>query len=346
MIKRNIKPVFIAVAEIVNDMSRNVREATAEAYDVEPLINDIAMRGQQDAATLEKIGDKYYPIKGFRRSLAIQKASERGMTYGEEAPEAGKPIDKVLAFVYEDLTERERVELLLDHGQRKGLSKPELFNAFKRAFVAGYREKDVVTLLWSLIVQLYPPSKDIYKDLPDKSADPVAYEKALAQRKLENSKGILQTAKRAYECPVVVEDEYFKRLRGEQSWPTNEELKELHNIHSKELEANPMLSRGNPGPKFLEKWEKVKTARENGDGNKSRVQTTMRNRTQVEGDLKILESIICKVVTHMTLGNIAIDRLPVLDRYMTQVWSGTPLTDEQKAEITGWLPKPKEEPAK
>jgi hypothetical protein len=343
MIKRNIKPVFVAVSEIVNDMTRNVREATADAYDVEPLINDIAMRGQQDAATLEKIGDKYFPIKGFRRSLAIEKANERGMVYGDEAPEAGKPIDKVLAFVYEDLTERERVELLLDHGQRKGLTKPELYNAFKRAFVAGYKEKDVVTLLWSLIISLYPPDKDIYKDLPDKTADPVAYEKALAQRKLENSKGILQTAKRAYELPVVVEDEYYKRLRGEQAWPTNGELKDLHQIHSKEMTANPLLSRNKPGPKFEEQWEKVKTARQSGERNKPRVQTTMRNRNQVEGDLKILESIPAKVMTHIQLGNIPVDRLPVLDRYLLVAWNH--LTEEQKAEVIAWLPKPKAEEA-
>jgi hypothetical protein len=340
MIKRNIKPVFILVSDIDVDMSRNVREATAEAYDVEPLISDIALRGQQDAATLEKIGDKFYPIKGFRRSLAIKKASERGMVYGDESTEPGKPIDKVLAFVYEDLSERERVELLLDHGQRKGLTKPELQNAFERAFVAGYKEKDTVTLLWSLIIQLYPPSKDIYKDLPDKNADPAAYEKALAQRKLENSKGILQTAKRAYECPAEVRDAFYKRLRGEQSWPINEELKELHNIHSKEIEANPMYSRGNPGPKFTEKWNKIKKARENATGN-ARVQTTMRNRTQIEGDLKILESFPCKVMTHITLGNVPVDKLPVLDRYMVQVWQH--LTEEQKAEVIGWLPKAKTE---
>jgi hypothetical protein len=147
--------------------------------------------------------------------------------------------------------------------------------------------------------------------------------------------------------PTVVEDEYFKRLRGEQAWPTNGELKDLHQIHSKELVENPMLSRNKPGPKFEAQWQKIKDARQSGGGNKIRVQTTMRNRQQVEGDLKIAESVITKITTHFQLGNIPIDRFPIFDRYMLDLWNGVPLTEERKAEMIGWLPKPKvEETAK
>lgn len=340
MKKPNLKPVLIAVSSVVNDKTRNVREVTDDAYDIEPLINDIQLRGQQDAATFEKIGDKYYPIKGFRRTSAMFAASERGLVYGEHAPSAGKPMDSILAIVYEDLNERERTELLLDHGQRKGLNRVELQNAMERAISAGYGESEIVTLLYGLLTVLYPPSRKIEEGADGQPLTGKALEKA----RLDYYKGVLQTAKRIYKAPSVLRDAAYKKLRGEQNWPTNSEIIDLMTIHNKEVESNPLLSRENPGPKFTEKWTVlVKSKTENGGTTRPK-SNSMRNRTQVEESMGILECPLSKAFQMIQLGDIPVDRLPVLDRFCNKLWKGELLTDEEHAEVVSWFPKPAEVP--
>jgi hypothetical protein len=332
MVKRTFKTLIVPIAAVVMDLSRNVREQTDSAYDLDPLIADIQMRGQQDPATLEKVGDKYYPIKGFRRSAAIAKAAERGLTYAESAPESGKPIDKVVAIVYENLSEKERTELLLDHGQRRGLSRVEFQNALERGFMAGYTDKELVTLLFGLFESLYPPSRKIDEDV---SGNKLVGEK-LAQARFEYYKGVLQIAKRAYKAPTILRDAYYKKLRGEQNWPTNTELADLLTIHEKEASADGMISREKPGPKFLEKWDAVKKTKEDAANGGTRPKSSaMRNRQQVEDSLKTLESPISKSFQKIQLGDIPVDQLPVLDRMCVKLWDH--LTPEDQATITGWM---------
>lgn len=335
MIKRDIKPKMIPLAEVVVDRTRNVREALDANYDIEPLLNDIIFRGQQDPVTLEKIGDVYYPIKGFRRATAMQEAAKRGLVFGESAPNAGKAVDHVLAIVYEGLSERERTELLLDHGQRRGLNAVELFNAFCRAFAAGYKEVEIVTLLFALLEIHFPPSRKIGENLTGNE---------LARARLDYYKGVLQVAKRAYEAPEVLREAYMKKLRGEQKWPTNAELTDLHGIHSKELASDPTLSRTNPGPKFLQKWAEYVKVKTETAGNGSRPKSAaMRNRTQVEDSLKILESLICKGLQKIQLGEIPVDQLPVVDRIAKKLEEH--LSDEDKNILISLLKSSVEEPA-
>lgn len=336
MIHKKPKLIKVAISDIVNDMTRNVREQSDAAYDLEPLIADLQMRGQQDAATLEIVNGKKYPLKGFRRVGAFTLASQRGLKYSETAPEAGKPMDHILAYVYEDLTERERTELLLDHGQRKGLSKVELQNAFERAFVAGYSEKEIVTLLYTLLVQHYPPDRVIGDGLEGEQ---------LAAKRLEYYKGVLQTAKRAANAPTVLREAYYKKLRGEQKWPSNSELVDLLSIHNKEATENPLLSRDKPGPKFTEKFNAVKTARESSTGNAPK-SASMRNRGQVEDSLKIMECPVSKVYLMIQLGDIPVDRLPIIDRMVNHLWESGAFTDDQKQEIASWFGKPKPDETK
>ena len=334
MIYKKPKLINVPVRSITNDKTRNVRELLDSAYDREPLIQDLQLRGQQDPATLEKIGDVLYPLKGFRRVEAFQVADERGLKYDATAPQAGKPMDHILAYVYEDLSERERTELLLDHGQRRGLNKVELFNAIVRAFTAGYSEKDVVTLLWTLLEAHYPPDRKVGEGLEGDK---------LAQARLENRKGVLQIAKRVMESPTVLSDAYYKRLRGEQKWPTNSEIIDLAGIHATEMKENPLLSRNKPGPKFLGKFESVRKARTESTGTTAPKSAAMRNRTQVEDSLKTLECPITKALQKIQLGEIPVDRLPVLDKILSKFWDGGTITEEDKTEVLSWFARPTDE---
>lgn len=334
MIHRKPKLINVPISKVTLDLSRNIREQIDANYDLEPLIADIQLRGQQDAATLEIVGEQMFPVKGFRRSRAFEIAASRGLRYSDSAPQAGKPIDHILAYVYEDLSEQERTELLLDHGQRRGLNKVELHNAFERAFVAGYGDKEIITLLYSLLENHYPPSRKIGEGMEGEK---------LAAARLDYYKGVLQTAKRAWQAPTILREAFYKKLRGEQKWPTNSELIDLMSIHTKEIDANPMLSRDNPGPKFLEKFEAVKKAKVESVGNAPK-SASMRNRTQVEDSMKVLECPISKAFQKIQLGDIAVDKMPVLDKMLVAIWNGGTLSEDAKAIIVGWFGTPEVKP--
>lgn len=334
--QHDLKPKFVNINEVNVDWSRNVREMTADAYDVNPLINDMAIRGQQDPVTLEQDGDKLYPLKGFRRCEAMKQAAARGLKFETSAPDGGKPMDRILAIVYKGLNPRERTELLLDHGQRKGLNKVELQNASERAFNASYSDKEIVTLLYGLLDSLYPANRKVDED--KNSGEKLVGDK-LAQARFEYYKGVLQTMKRIWKAPTVLRDQAFKKLRGEQNWPTNSEIIDLVSIFEKEVELNPMNSKEKPGPKFTEKWDAVVKTKKEAETNGTRAKSSsMRNRQQVEESIKILNSPISKFFMLVQLGDIGAERLVEMDKILNDVWKDK-LTDEERTQVAGWFPK-------
>lgn len=334
--QHDLKPKYYPIGEVVVDWSRNVREMTADAYDVNPLINDMAIRGQQDPVTLELDGGKLYPLKGFRRCEAMKQAATRGLKFETSAPDGGKPMDRILAIVYKDLNPRERTELLLDHGQRKGLNKVELQNAAERAFNATYSDKEIVTLLYGLLDSLYPANRKVDED---KNTGEKLVGDKLAQARFEYYKGVLQTMKRIWKAPSVMRNECFKKLRGEQNWPTNTEIIDLVSIFDKEVELNPMHSKEKPGPKFTEKWDAIVKTKKEADLNGTRSKSaSMRNRQQVEESIKNLNSPISKFFMLVQLGDIGAERLVEMDKILGGVWDK--LTDDERGLIVGWFPKP------
>lgn len=308
------KVVRVPLSKVVIDRTRNVRED--QAYTVTALKADLALRGQQDPAVVEKIGDEFFPIKGFLRSTALmelmneKKIDPQTMKFdektGEPVPNTGKPFESIDAIVYEGLTDRERIELLLDHGQRRGLNRVELQNAFERSFGAGYSEKEIAVILYGLLEQLYIPNKTIGTS---------------AEEKLAYYRGVIQTAKEAWRSPTVLHTAWVEKLKGVHAWPTKAELFEMSKLFQKEAESNVTYNKSNPGPKFMERWNAYlkKQADAAADGEKRSKSDSMMNRSQLEDAGKACDSFCLKIHGKIITRELSQDKLALLDKEMVEV---------------------------
>lgn len=340
MIKTNIKPQWVDIDDFIDDIDRNVRDSNSAVfeaeYNLEPIINDIKLRGQQVAVVAEKVGDKFQTLQGFRRENAIRRAKRDGLIYDDTAPEAGKPMGKILVVVHENLNSRERATLVNDHGQRENLSRVGLQRSFEQLIKADFKEDEMVTILYGLLVSLVPVTRKI-----EEGPDGVKLEgKALASAKLAYFKSHVQKAKRVYSAPTVLREAWFEKLRGNQKWPTDAELIDLSDIHNREISVNPLLSQDKPGPKFTEAWNRlVKAKTEAAQLGEKPKATSMRNRAQVEESVKQAESPITKAFHLIQLGTISSDKLPILDSTCERLWNFETMTEDERAEIVSWFPQ-------
>lgn len=319
------KIVRVPLSDIVIDLNNNVRDNDSEVKDLEynlpPLIEDIATYGQTDPVTFEKIGDKFYPIRGFRRSLAISELAKANRT----DPKTNKPFDSVAGYVFTDLSATERAELLVDHGQRKGLGKVGLFKAYEMLVDSGMsNERLIVVKLFTLLEQNYPPKRPIKPLHEDGGADALA-----------NWRGVIQIMKRAHEAPTVLREQFLRKLRGQQNWPTNGELNDMCDIHNRELAKNPALSRNNPGPEFTEKFEQTVKLKAEAAGQTRPKSAAQLSRQQNEEALKVTESLVCKIMQHRQLGNIDASKLADVDKIQMELEKTLP--EEMKAKLLSIL---------
>lgn len=315
-LKQNAK---VSISDIVADRSRNVREQTDDAYAIPNLMADIATIGQRDNVTLELVNGKYYPIRGFRRVEALKQLRDGKVI----DPNTQKPFEFVKADVYEGLTDLERFQLLLDHGQRKGLSKVELLFAMFKSFDAQYSEKETVILLRSLLEDHYRPTRPI-KDENDL---------------FNYYRGVLQTAKRAYGSPDVVRDAWVKKMRGEQAWPRKAEMEQAYNIFVKEMERDTtnQISRSKPGPEFLAFWNDLlkKQKEAEAEGKEKAKASNMQSRQQIEDMKKQSNSLIVKTIVDFVMRRQSPDKFPAFDKLVTQAEAS--MTDDIKQAIVSLL---------
>lgn len=322
------KVLQIAISDIVVDLSENVRDFApdmqAAEYNLSPLVEDIATYGQTDPVSLEKREDgKFYPIRGFRRVLAIKELA----TANRSDPKDGnKPFSKVAAYVFQNLSAAERAELLVDHGQRKGLGKVGMQLAYEKLVEAGMtNERLIVVKLYTLLEQNYPPKRVIRPISEDSGTDALA-----------NWRGVIQTMKMIHQAPKILREEALKKLRGQQNWPTNAELKTMADIHAKELGKNPALSRENPGSEFMAKFdatlEEHRKAAEAGTRPKS---TAQRSRQQNEEAFKVMESLTVKSLLKIQLGDIDAAKLADIDKLCLEFEKAA--SDEVRAKLLSIL---------
>lgn len=332
----------IPLQNVVVKMDRNVREETETTYDDPTMRDSLAMIGQQTIAKLLKIGpDLYEPIQGNRRVYNLKKLAEEGVIDPKTAkrdPETGvvlreldaegkptgKPIggrvfDSIEAEVYEGLSERERVELLVDHGSIRSLNKPELQRAAEFMFSVGYSEKEVAVQLGNLLHTHYPPSRKIVEASKDGGNDLLNY-----------YRGVIQTMKEVYRSPIVLHDSWMDKLRTGRAWPLKSEMSQGCDIFKKELDADKTgrLSRQNPGPKFLEFWQGVveKHQKAEASGEKRAKASSMMNHSQITD--KVIDSRTLKAFRFIIFRSIPEDQLPFLDAAVVKFEAGEISKDE------------------
>jgi hypothetical protein len=314
------KNVQVKLSEIVNDRSRNVRENDAATYNVQELKDDLALRGQITTALFErqKLADGkvvYYPLQGFLRTTAIMELAEAKVIdpntvkrdeKGDPIPGTGKVFSTINADVWEDLTERERISLLADHGQRRGLTRAELFYTFERFFAAGFSEKECVVYNKSLLLEHFPPNKTI-----EKTDDAI----------FQYYRGVIQTNKAAANAPILLRNAWVEKLKGLHSWPTKAELADGAKIFNKALDSDKTgtINRENPGPDFMEFWGRLTTAASTAaaEGNKPKP-VSMASRNQIEEMQKTCSSRCLKAMTSIILndGKVERSKLATLDQFL------------------------------
>lgn len=317
------KRARINISEVNQNWGLNFRENMLESYDSQIMRDSLAMHGQQTTMKLERRTDAdgkvfYTILQGNRRAYNISKLAEAGVT----DPLTGKPFSTVDAEVYDTLTESERIQLMLDVNDIRGLKEVELFYACEKAWNAGWNDRQVVVQLASLFLHfnggvykrpVVPAMQDGGKDLFD------------------YHKGTIQTWKQAYQAPVVLREAFVEKLRGNQRWPSNKELDKLFKTYLKEEKESKdgRINRENPGPQFLAEWNdylaKVKEALDNGKS-KPKPQSMM-NRTALESQRLRAVSRILKLAYSIVLREIPTEQSEPLDNLLKQV--ETTLTPEQ-----------------
>jgi hypothetical protein len=332
MAVKDAKPQLIPLNEIIVDKSRNVRDHGEADYDLRPLIEDLAERGQQTTIKLERVEGKLYPITGNRRTLAMQWLAENKNPANNEPyidPKTGKPFSHIRAEVYENLTDIERMIMLFDHGQTRNLSAHELYTAIKRSWAAGLNDLQVVRLARGLLEIHFPPERSVADN---------------DQARLDYWKGAIQQMRWAYLSPVPLEDAYEKKLCGVQRWPTKKELFEGLKVFEKEQadDTKHLYSRANPGPRFMEWWNEYSTAKQADiDAGNAPKPRSMMNRNEIEEVQKMVNSRILKIAIDFQFRKLPREKLAMFDVGVCKMekvcLAGEPITAEMVQEFNNLL---------
>lgn len=321
----------VLLSDIVISYDRNVREHADASYDDPAMRDSLALVGQQTIAKLLKLQNgTYEPIQGNRRVYNLKKLAEAKVLDPKTAkrdsdgnivrdddgkPVGAKPFDSIEAEVYEGLSERERLELLVDHGNVRSLNKAELFYAGEMFFSVGYSEKDVVIMTYGLLQMHYPPSRNITEMSKDGGTDALEY-----------YRGVVQTMKDAYRAPVAARDAWVVKLKTGRSWPIKNELTQGYKLFRDEMNADKTgkISRQNPGPKFTEFWNKVVAKHEAAvaSGEKRGKSSAMMNNKQVIERVATCDSRALKAAFKIVLRQISEDKLPLLDAGLVKLAAG------------------------
>lgn len=128
-----------------------------ENYDVPSMIEEIVQAGRiLEPLHVEEDGTV---LKGNRRTLAAQT-----LLADPKAPqdivEAIRHLD---VFVYSQMTEKERTELILDHGSQKGLTRVEVVKAAWRLQRMMYSEKDIIILMYQQLAKYTGNTRKAYE---------------------------------------------------------------------------------------------------------------------------------------------------------------------------------------
>lgn len=333
MITKPAKKSFIPLVACFTDRTLNPREQVDTSYLSETMIASLASIGQQTTGKVLKKGDKFLNLQGNRRWANMVECQKRGiidpktMKYDRES---GKPIEgtgKVFEAweveVYEDLTPREILELVVDQGTIRPLNKVETYYAFEQCAKVHYSELETIVILGDLLELHYPPTRAIKTD--DKGKDLRDY-----------YHGVMQTFRRVYEAPLVLHDACVAKLRGDQKWPTNAELTQGHKIHMDEMKADKTgtISRTRPGPKFLEFWERklksVNDSETNGT-NKPKSVSMMTNQG-LQDSKKTFDSRLGKWFHAFVLREVSPETAPMIDSLLSRFETGVavPLEEIEK----------------
>lgn len=354
--------------EVTDPLMRNVREPSSyNRPELKDSILNIGLTdpiwGVYDGTTIVIDGKEHKritPLKGFSR-LEVLNELNAEFPQGTTLDDGEKRrFDQVKVKLVDTTDQTTMMILKMDHGMHKNLTRVEVFNAFSQLHTVQTKEKDMVVILRGGIEVNYPP--DSGKKLPEppsptdaegKAKTPAIFAKEYAKYQenlLKHYKGVIQTFKNAANSPDVLRDAYVCKLKGEQKWPLNDELRDGLKIYEEEVTTDTTGSfcKKTPGPKFNAWWENITAVKAesiaNGEGNKPK-SVSMMNAQQVRELEKQLSSILLRRILAIQLRKVATVNVPILDQIALRL--ETLLTEEEKMTLSAMgvveVPKTEEE---
>ena len=323
MAHKTPKLVSMKIADLIQIDGENVRYSIAE---LESLVIDIrdnwkkwglihnlkGSGGLSEAITVEKMDDGLHTRKGHKRTKALRILQER-YPKGFQ-PEGSNDIfvfDEVQAIVFEGLNNLERFLLTFDQGNREGLSAASVFNVMVKAWDEGMTEKDSVNMARTAIDNTSPLPTDATLKMNTAIAGGSPPDRAY----LEARKGWIDGRKRAYHCPLVLREAFFKRLDKQQNWPSDPEVKLAYSHHMMDFEIDKMnVTKSKPGPLFTKYWTDLVASKVNAivEGNKPKSKSMVGPKDMLAMHQNV-ESPLTRLFTGIALAEVDRSAIKALD---------------------------------
>lgn len=167
----------VSASDLVVDMALNPRR---ESYDLPTMKEQILAIGRvTDSLVVEPHPDqkehkgKFRVLKGNRRTLAVQELlNDPQLPTGVH-----EAISKLECDVQEGLSDRERLELVYDHGQQNQLTRAEIVVAIWKLANNGWTEADITVRMYQALARFTGQLKKISE--VQRITDPKDREKAI-----------------------------------------------------------------------------------------------------------------------------------------------------------------------
>ncbi len=278
---------------------------------------------------------KLFPINGNQRCRA----------WGESVE--FNPKAEINVYVIEgELSASEIASLMDDYGARP-FREVDFFEMARKCFIIeGLTETQFVAraaYLLTLVGEKISDEKAKRLGFEHLNSPDLKLRNESRKKVLDAKKGTIQRHKDVVFMPEFVQKEWVNRLLDKQTWPSNDEVKELGVRWREETEIprtgnpsehyNPMYSRENPGPWFMERWNRildsVAKAAELGDGGRNaRKSTSMMANKDVVSAQKAAASVIVRITYGRVLNTLPenfpfaeVDKLAVeLEKTASEDW--------------------------
>lgn len=187
----------------------------------------------------EKTGKSIQVLERFQlpNGTLVEKSLEAALPPGVKQVTFTKDWSRVEVEVYRNLSPREEAYFLLDSGNRKELERDEVINACWRLADQGYDEASIVFINQGLLNKHFKRGA----------------------RENSSHRPTVQGFMRAYTLPDNIRIQYLKKQAFLESYPTDQEVRDMATIMKEEREASVdgSVNRVNPGPKLIEFWEDI-----------------------------------------------------------------------------------------
>lgn len=235
MATKTLKPaklLQLVIDDITLDREHNIRDPKAD-LELTALKADILHSGRvKNRVVAHFKGGKFdRMMQGNRRTFAVKELHA-------EFPKDPR-WNTIEAEVYNDLTEAEFIDLMIDSGVTKNLTRAEVIRACWMYLDANpVATRDELSIKMHSLLGIHFPAGSAKK-----TDDEIK----------KHYTGTTQNIMNGWKLPIIAQDVFMSKERGERKWPTKKEVATLVKIFEDEraLPASIDVTKAKPGPVFM-----------------------------------------------------------------------------------------------